>query len=287
MVAATFVPTVRRTIPRALELGLWLSLICVCTLAIVGVADPGARELTSSALWGVDQIINTAVGLALGGLVGWIADNRFVIATALALFAAIDLVIVAFVRLVRASQGWQPRVRLGEWMEMPSPAKFASEPSVRADRRSALNRRLTATTALAGARVWGVIVTLAISMSHAVLIQGAQRLARAAAVGLVESRALLESVRHAGLHLQFAARAWYAVAGAPVVNHFGIKLGEAMRLAGAGELRHAATGQVIDLPALISAQSIGWYGPLSPGAPIRSRTEQDVAESDRSESLAS
>src|SRR5438876_312605 len=48
----------------------------------------------------------------------------------------------------------------------------------------------------------------------------------------------------------------------------------------------ARAGEVIDIQALLSAQSIGWYGPLSAG-PIEPHGEQDVPEPPESDRLAS
>jgi hypothetical protein len=292
MVAATFVPPVRRVIPRALEVGLWVGLFFVCGLGVVSVTDPSARELTSAALWGVDQVINTMVSLAIGGAIGFVADNRVAIATWLAVIAGVDLLVLALIRSMRAAQGWKPRVRLGEWMEMPLQAKFAAEPAVPTDGLADLNRRLAASGAVAGAQVLRWLVECAIWARDVVLPREAQRLAHAAEVGRVQSRAGLESLRDATLHLQFAARAWYSAAGAPVLNDFGMKATEAVRLAAAAGKRGAesarlAPDQVIDIQALLSAQSIGWYGPLSAGPSLPPlHDEQDGAEQ-RSDRLAS
>lgn len=283
MVAATLVPPVRRAIPIQLEVALWMGLLLVCALGIVSVSNPSARELTSSVLWGVDQIINTAVGLAVGGIIGLISDNRFTIATWMAVLAGVDLMALALVRSRRLAQGWQPRVWLGEWMEMPPHAIPAVRPAVAADGVKELNRRLAASTALAGAQALGLLVEFAIWMRDVVLPRGAQRLAHATEVGRVESRARLESVRDATLHVQFAARSWYYAAGVPVVSDLGMRATEALRLAAA----RPTPGQMIDIQALMSAQSIGWYGPLSAGASIPPGGEQDGTEPEQSDRLAS
>src|ERR1700737_3144427 len=144
MVAATFGPPGRRAIPRPLEVGLWIGLVLVCTLGTVGVTDPSARELTSAAVWGVDQIINTTIGLVIGGAMGLISDNRFTIATWMAVLAGVDLLALALVRSMRTAQGWKPRVRLREWMEMPPAAQPSREPVVVLDGVADLNRRLAA-----------------------------------------------------------------------------------------------------------------------------------------------
>lgn len=291
MVAATFVPPVRRAIPKQLELALWVGLLFVCTLGIVGIADPRARELTSAAVWGVDQIVNTSFALALGGVMGWIFDNRFAIATWMALLAGVDLLALALIRSTRKGRGWQPRVRLGDWMEMPSRMAFAAEPVANPDGLAQLNRRLAASSAAAGAQVASSLSAFGAWIRHAVLPRGAERLAHAAEVGRVGSQAGFESFRDASSHLGYAARSWYAAAGAPVVNDLGVKATEAVRRAAAAGKRSAESakrGQVIDIQALINAQSMGWYGPLSMEAPLLPPpSEHDGAETQESNRLAS
>ena len=291
MVAATLVPPVRRAIPKPFEVALWLGLVFVCSLGIVGIADPRARELTSSAVWGVDQIVNTAAGLMAGGVVGWISDNRFAIATWLALLAGVDMLVLALIRSMRKAKGWQPRVRLGEWMEMPSPAMLAIQPAASSDVVAKLDRWLAGSTTVAGAEVARSLERLASWMRHVVFTRAAQHLAHATEVSGGESRARIESLRDATSHLRFAARSWYAGAGAPVVTDLSGKAADAVRRAAAAGKRSAVStkrGHVVDIRALISAQSIGWYGPLSAGAPLLPpSSEQDGADPERSDRMAS
>jgi hypothetical protein len=291
MVAATLVPPVRRAIPKPLEVGLWIGLVGVCTLGMVGITDTRTRELTSSAVWGVDQMVNMAAGLMVGGVVGWISDNRFAIATSLALLAGIDVLVLALIRSMRKAQGWQPRVRLGEWLEMPSPAMLAAQPPAGSDAMVELNRRLAASLALAGAHAARSLAGFTTWMRDALFTRGAEHLAHATEVSRVESRERMESFRDATSHLQFAARAWYAGAGSPVVSDVRAKAAGAVRRAAAAGKRGATSAKrdtVIDIQALISAQSIGWYGPLSAGAPLLPPpSEQDGAERERSDRLAS
>jgi hypothetical protein len=289
MVAATFVPPVRRAIPRPLEVGLWIGLLLVCTVGLVGITDPSARELTSAAVWGVDQVINTTIGLAIGGVMGLISENRFTIATWMAVLAGIDLLALALIRSMRTAQGWKPRVRLGEWMEMPPAAQPSREPLLVSDGVADLNRRLAAAAAVVGTTVLNMLVEFAIWVRDVVYPREAQRLAHAAEVGRVESRARLDSLRDLTLHLQFAARAWYAAAGAPALNDFGVKAADAVRVAAAAgkrgvEAARPTPGQVVDIQALMNAQSIGWYGPMTSLPP---KGEQGGAESQRSDRLAS
>jgi hypothetical protein len=288
MVAATFVPPVRRAIPKQLELALWIGLVTVCTLGIVGIADPRTRELTSSAVWGVDQIVNTSAGLMVGGVVGWISENRFAIATWLAVLAGVNLLVLALVRSRRKAQAWQPRVWLGEWMEMPSHQILAAQAAARPDPMAEFNRGVAASTAVARAQLLKSLGGLGKRMRHAVITQGAQHLAHATEVGRVESRATVESIREATSHLQFAAKAWYTAAGAPIVKGAGTKASRAARRAASAGKRSAKRGRVIDIQALMNAQSIGWYGPMSAGAPLLPpASEQDVPEPERSDRMAS
>src|SRR5690242_17934917 len=87
MVAATFIPSVRRAIPRAVEVGLWIALLTVCILAVSSISDPNARNLSQTTLWAVDQLINTVAGLVLTGAMSWISGNRFEIASWLVILA--------------------------------------------------------------------------------------------------------------------------------------------------------------------------------------------------------
>jgi len=296
MVAATFVPAVRKAIPRPIEVLLWVALITACALGLLSVTDQNARNLSSSVIWAADQVINTIIGLVLGGVAAWISANRFVIATWLVIFAGADLFALMLLRSVRTSRAWQPRVRLREWMELPVPAAPASA-SVRAasDPLHDINRRLAAAAIVLGAAMLARTVDLSIWIRNVMLPREARRLANAASAGRVGSRARLESMRDAAAHLQFAARAWYAAAGEPVVSGLAgglaVKANDAVRSARAARrgLRPAALrpGQVIDIQALLSAQSIGWYGPLSAGPTQPSRGEQDATEPEPKDRLAS
>jgi hypothetical protein len=282
MVAATFVPPVRRSIPRPVEILLWIALVSVCVIAVTSVSDPSARELSTSAVWAADQILNTLVVLLVGSAGGWISDHRFAIASWLVIIAGVDIFALMLMGSLRSARAWQPRVRLREWMELPVSGQHApAHHSLLADPLADMNRRLAAAAAIAGAGALAALVDLSIWFRDVMLPSQTQRLARAAAAGRVESRARMESMRDATAHLQHAARAWYAAAGEPVVNELAVKAQRSLRPA---RLR---AGQIVDIQALLAAQSIGWYGPLSAG-PTPSPEENDVAESpQRSDRLAS
>jgi hypothetical protein len=112
----------------------------------------------------------------------------------------------------------------------------------------------------------------------------ARRIARAAATGRIESRARLDALRDATAHLHYAARSWYAAAGEPALAGIATRTAQAAKR----RLKPVALrpGEVVDIQALLSAQSIGWYGPLSTG-PALPPGETDAAESQRSDRLAS
>ena len=287
MVASTFIPPVRRSIPRYVEVGMWIGLVTVCVLGVLSVTDKNARELTSSAAWGADQIVNTTVGLLGAGVVAWISEHRFAIATTVVILAGLDILVLALLRSLHRSARYQPRVRLRDWMELP----LASHQPVAA-RTSAfegLNRRVTAVLAFGVATGVRSLLGLAVWARDVVMPSGARQVARAASAGRVQSKARLESMRDAAAQLQFAARAWYAAAGAPAVSGVAGRAAEAIRVASTRHslsLQDLAADRIVDIQALLSAGSIGWYGPLgaAPNSPIQD--EENVAEP-RSDRLAS
>jgi len=293
MVAATFVPPVRRSIPTPVEILLWVGFLTVCVLGVASITDPNARELSASAAWGADQIINTMVGLTLGGFGGWILDHRFPIASWLVIVAGADIFGLMFLRSMRSAGPWRPRIRLREWMELPVPEPavvVARRRRIPADPLADVNRRLVAAGAIAGTAALARLIDLSIWVRDVMVPREARRLAQAAATGKVESHARLEALRYATAHLQYAARSWYAAAGEPAINGLAAKAGSAARTARAARPGLSPTAlrpdQVIDIHALMSAQSLGWYGPLHT-APNESPGEQDDAESQRPDRLAS
>ena len=292
MVAATFVPPVRKAIPTAVEVALWLALITACVLGVMSVTDPNARNLSFSALWATDQVLNTIVGLMLGGIGIWISDHRFAIASWLVITAGADVLALMLLHSLRNAAAWQPRVRLREWMELPVHPPAAPMPQpVLADPLSDVNRKLAGAGAVLGVAMVSRTLNLSAWLRNVMLPRELRRLARVAQGGRAGSRARLESVRDATAHLQFAARSWYAAAGEPAVNGVAEKATSAVRSARAAKRgprqEVLRPGQVVDIQALLSAQSIGWYGPLSAGPPAPSREEEDATESQRPDSLAS
>src|SRR5438552_4011171 len=181
MVAATFVPPIRRSIPRPVEVLLWVALITACAIGLSSVTSENARNLTTSVVWATDQVINTILGLLLGGVGAWISAHRFLIATWLIIVAGGDLFALMLLRSIRRARVGQPRVRLGEWMEMPVPV--ASTPAIgRASSAPllAVDRRLAAATMVLVAAVFSRTVDMSIWIHNVLLPPEARRLAHAA-----------------------------------------------------------------------------------------------------------
>ena len=273
LVASTFVPPVRKSIPKMVEVLLWAALVTVCVLGALSITDPNARELSSSAAWGVDQVINTAVGMLLGGVGAWISDHRFGVATWLIIVAGVELIALALLRSRREGIGWQPRVRLREWMELPMPGAIANQPLAVSDPIAELNRKLAGALAFAGTTLLAAALNLAIWLRDVLVPREAGRAARAAAAGRSHSRASLDSLRDASAHLKYAASAWSTAVGQSA--DLGLQ---------PSRLR---PGQVVDIQALLTAQSIGWFGPLSMGPSTPAHREEDGNESERTDRLAS
>lgn len=291
VIAATFLPPVRRSIPRPVEKALWVGFLFVCVVGVISVTDQNARDLTASVAWGIDQVINTMIGLALGGVMDWLYAHRFETAVWLIIVAGADVFALILMSSMRSAQAWQPRVRLREWMELPP--EVAQPATVRvpaADPLVAVNRRLAAATLVVGAALLARTVDMSIWIRNVMLPREARRMARAAQAGKAGSRARLEALREATAHLQFAARAWYDGAGQPALSGLALKAGgavQAARAAGRGLGTTSLNGEVVDIQALLGAQSIGWYGPLIAGPTESSRGDHDAVEHEPTDRLAS
>lgn len=281
MVAATFIPPVRKAIPGPLEILLWVAFVTVCVLGVASVTDAHARELTNSVIWGADQIINTLVGLMLGGFAGWVSDHRFSIGSWLVIAAGADIFALMFIASRRSAQPWQPRVHLREWMELPivAPERVLPQP----DPLDVVNRRVTAWSAMASAAAFAKSIEVSLWLRDA-MPRETQRLAHASEASRVESWARLDSLREIGAHLGYAARSWFAAAGEPVLNDVAVRTARAAKRT----LKPAALkpGEIVDIQARLGAQSVGWYGPIA-AEPKPSPGGKDAAESQRSNRLAS
>jgi hypothetical protein len=289
MVGATFVPPVRRSIPKAAEVFLWIALVVTCALGVMSITDPNARELSTSAAWAADQIVGTLLGLMLSGVGAWVSEHRFSIAIWMIAIAGADIFALMFIGSWRSGRAWQPRVRLREWMELPVPA--APAPALAAianDPLADLNRRLAAASAFVAATALTKLLDASIWFRDVILPRQARRLAHIAEVGRVSSRARLESLRDASAHLQYAAGAWYAAAAEPALNGIAVMAADVAQTAHRSlQPAKLRSGQIIDIQALLSAQSIGWYGPMTAGPMPPSHGEPDVSESQESDCLAS
>lgn len=288
MVAATFIPSVRKSIPKVAEVGIWIAFLTVCFIGVTTVTDPNARNLSVTAVWAVDQILNTIAGLLFAGLAGWIADNRFLISSWMVIVAGADVFALILLRSMRSATPWQPRVRLREWMELPLPSRAPVPQPAVADPLADVNRRLAGSTAVLGTAMLSRSLNFSTWIRNVMLPRELRRLMGAARSGRAGSRAGMESVRDATAHLGFAARAWYAAAGRPAVDGVATKASGAVRSAQRG-LRPVAmrAAEVVDIQALLSAQSIGWYGPLDVVPTDPTRGDQDGTDSERPNTLAS
>jgi len=179
-------------------------------------------------------------------------------------------------------------VRLREWMELPVATRMPVAQQVPADPLVDVNRRFAGATGVLGAAMLSRTLNFSTWIRNVMLPRELRRLMGAARSGRAGSRAGMESVRDATAHLGFAARAWYAAAGQPAVNGVATKASGAVRVAGRG-LRPAAmrAAEVVDIQALLSAQSIGWYGPLGAVRAEPSRGDNDGTDSERPDTLAS
>ena len=292
MVAATFVPSIRKSIPWPAEVGLWVGFITACVLGVMSVTDKNARDLSMSGLWGAEQVVNTIFALLFGGVGTWFHEHSLAIASLLVVLAGADVLALMLIRTVRSAAPWTPRVRLGDWMELPMPAPAVAARQTAPRPRVAVNGRLAAATA--------VLATAALARAAVFSVRlGATMQAQTTRMRRAGSRSRLEAIRDATAHLHFAARAWYEGAGQPAISTVAQKAGGAATWTGRTArrgLQPAAlrAGQVIDIRALMGAQSLGWYGPMGTRHVDTLRKEReslrgeiDASEPQRPDSLAS
>lgn len=288
MAAAMVVPSVRRSVPRWMEVAIWLGLVVTCWLAITNIEQVNTRKLTESAAWGADKIVNTAIGLVFADIFGWVADHRFLIAKAVVLMVGADILALVLIRSYRKGAGWQPRVMLGEWIELPmhrAPAPaVVSSPYVMDE----WNRRAEHATAMLAAALATWFVQLLIWTRDVVIPQARARQAQAVAAGRVQAAAGLETLRERAFRLQASARSWHAE-HAPAINGVAARAGHVLdRAVVGGGLadfpgeRPMTPDQVVSISALLSAQSIGWYGPIEAAPRVGPEGEEGREhESDR------
>jgi hypothetical protein len=277
LVAATFAPSVRRSIPRWLEIALWLALIFVCWLGVESIRDPRARELTASVNWAAGRILNTLLGLIGANVVDVLASIRFAIANAVVTLFGADLLALALLSSYREGRSWQPQVRLRDWMEFPVAAAHAPVPPESVPYAvDQLSERWAAATAVAGAAAATWSVQFLIWARDVGLPRTEERLALAVAVGRVETKVLLEAIRETSRELEAGARAGLAGQSPEVNNKLALKV--AAILNGVSESQHriapvaGSLAQVIDIQALRIAQSLSRMG--QPTA-AREKAEED------------
>jgi len=264
MVAATLAPAVRRTIPRWFEIAVWVALIFVCWLGIASIREPHARELTDSVNWAAGQIATTLLGLAGAGVHDALVANRFTIANAMVTLFGADVLALALISSYKEGRSWQPQVRLGEWLEFPAATAItatAAEPAP--DAIDEVNERWAAATSTAGAAAATWSVQFLIWARDVGLPRTEERLALAVAVGRVETKVWLESVRETAGELEAGARSFYQES-APEVNKLALRV--AAILNGVTDAEQRLTpgtrrlAQVVDIQALRIAQSLGRSG---------------------------
>jgi hypothetical protein len=291
MAAAMVVPRVRRSVPRLVEGIIWLGLIVACWMAITNIEQANVRYLTESAAWGADQIINTTIGLAFAGLFAWIGEHRFVIANAVVLLLGADILALAMVRGYRQAQSSLPRIKLGEWIEIPFHRTPALQRAAVPYALDEWNRRAERAAAMLGAAFLMWLVQMLIWTRDVVVPRARARQAQAVAAGRVQAAAGLESLHERAVRLQATSRAWQLEHATPAIAGFAALAGQALDrvavgqsgLAGLGADQNLTDDQVINIRALMSAQSIGWYGPFVPAPDGRASVPQEgrEGESDR------
>jgi hypothetical protein len=264
MVAATFVPAVRRSLPRWFEIAIWVALILVCWLGIATIRDPHARELTDSVNWALGRILNTLLGLAGASFVGMLLAHRYAIANGVVTLFGVDLLALALVSSYRQGRGWQPRVKLRDWLELPvASAQVALTAPVVPSAVDELNERLAAATAVAGAAAANWSVQFLIWARDVGLPRAEERLALAVAVGRVECKVWLESVRETASELEAGARNRLNDS-TPELSKLALRIAAILNGVTDSQQRVAPTAgnsaQVVDIQALRIAQSLGHVG---------------------------
>jgi len=262
LAAAMIVPPVRRSVPRWVEACIWLGLIVACWMAVTSFEGANARRVTASAAWGADQIVNTSIGLMFAGVFGWMHDHRHVIANAVVTLLGADILLLVLVRSHRKAQELQPRIVLGDWVEFPIHREPAMAHAAVPYAMVELNLRAEHATAMLGASFLTWVVHLLIWTRDVVIPRARVRQAEAVAAGRVQAAAGVESLRDGAIRLQASARAWHAD-HAPAISGLALKAGQALDRVAVGEAG-VTEGQFVDVRALLSAQSIGWYGPIVP-----------------------
>lgn len=267
------VATFRRRTPLAVEIVLWAGLIWVCILGVTSTHSAAARALTTAAVWGSTQMVGTIATLAEQGSIQWLLDRRFFLADWVVLLFGVDLLVLTLLLTRRQAQGWQPRVRLGDWMELPRigrPAPAAATVSAVDEINERFN--VWAPVATAAALTW---LTLLLIWTGDVVIPTTGRKLRGAALRAQMARRRL------------AATDWHGL------------------LEKAGSEPRRLTEQVVDIDVLARRASLvkskaagwltemgtapeaNWFGGYNLLPPEDGGIDIDVSERDRRDRLAS
>jgi hypothetical protein len=150
-------------------------------------------------------------------------------------------------------------------MELPAAgAPQAAVAELAPNAIDALNERLAAATATAGAAAATWSVQVLIWARDVGLPRAEKRLALAAAVGRVETKVWLDSVRETAHEVETAARATYS-GTAPDINKLALRVAAILNGVVDAEQRIVSEkkdlAQVVDIQALRIAQSLGRPGP--------------------------
>ena len=170
----------RRGTSRLVEVVLWIGLIWVCVLGAASAHDKQTRELTSAAVWGATQTVGTVAGLMGQTFLAWLSEHRIEVATWVVLAFGVDLLAIVLLQTHRQAIGWQPRVRLRDWMEMPRPVKPQAAPVPVVSGVDQLNERFNRWAPLATASAL-MQATLLLIWSLDVMVPAAARRLRHAA----------------------------------------------------------------------------------------------------------
>jgi hypothetical protein len=156
------IATFRRRTPRAVEVVLWVGLVWVCVLAVTNTRDQQARALTGAVVWGASQMVGMIAAVAEQGAVQWMFDRRFFIADWVVLLGGACLLLLTFLATWHEGLGWQPRVRLGEWMELPRVAQQPQRAPITVSAVDEINQRFNAWApgATAAALTWLTLVLI-------------------------------------------------------------------------------------------------------------------------------
>jgi hypothetical protein len=189
--------TFRRHTPRAVELVLWAGLIWACVLGVTNAHNQQARALTAAAVWGASQMVGSIVALSEQAAAQWLFDRRFQIADWLVLLFGVDLLVLTLLYTRRDARGWQPRVRLREWMELPRLGQ-PQPATVKVSAIGEIHRRfsLWAPVATAAAMTW---FTLLLIWTGDVVVPTTRRKLRGAALRAEMARRGLASADWRGL----------------------------------------------------------------------------------------